>query len=270
MLGQELRQLRENADIKPTAAAKALGVTTSSLSRIETGKQAIKEPYVRVMASLGGASGDKLHELLILCDEAAQPEWYHALASSSPAWFRQYLGLESAASEIRTYCVELIDGRMQTEEYARAVAEANQPDASARDLDNYIALRRGRQARLVGDDPPRLHVIMNQLALVSNTGGPEVMRAQCERLLNLTELDHVTLQILPFGSGAHPSMTSGFTLLGFEEIPEMATVYIDVGRGAVYPDTKADLDQYGWKFDRLTGLALTPERSRDLIAKVGV
>jgi transcriptional regulator with XRE-family HTH domain len=269
-LGQELRQLREAAGITPVAAAKALGVSTSSLYRIETGGQAIKEPYVRVMASMGGADDTKLEELLIMCEEAAQPEWYYALTRSSPPWFKRFLGLESNASDIRTYCVELVDGLLQTEEYARAIALAGQPDASQQDLERYLALRRGRQALLESATPPRLHVVINQLALVSNAGGREVMRGQVARLLELARLEHVTIQVLEFGSGAHPAMTSGFTLLGFDQTPELATGYIDVGRGAVYPDEPADLEQYAWKFDQLIERALTPAKTLELLARVGV
>jgi transcriptional regulator with XRE-family HTH domain len=267
-LGQRLRQLREDAGVTPKAAAAVCEVSLSTLSKIETGKQQIRTLYVRALASLYGTDDVVLGELLATAGEANRSEWYVALASRAPKWFRQYLGYEAAATEIRTYSVELVDGRMQTEDYARAVALANQPDASERDLDGYVALRRGRQARLTGDDPPRLHVVMNQLALVSNTGGPDVMRGQIERLLELVELDHVTLQVLPFGSGAHPAMTSPFTMLGFDEMPDMATVYIENGRGAVYLDTKTDLDQYGWKFQQLADLALSPQDTRQLLTTV--
>jgi len=267
-LGQELRRLRLGEGIKPPVAAKALGVTASSLSRIENGKQAIKEPYVRVIAGMCGVDADELQDLLTMCEEAAQKEWYHDLATTSPDWFKRYLGFESAASEIRTYCSELVDGLMQTEDYARALAAASTRDGHVRDLDGLIKLRRGRQTRLVGDNPPRLHVVMNQLALVSNTGGPDVMRAQVERLLELAALQHVVVQVLPIGSGAHASMSSPFSLLGFDDIPQMATVYIDIGRGAIYLDERADLDTYGWKFTQLTDRALTPEKTRDLLVRV--
>lgn len=272
LLGQALRQLRTGAGITPADAAKALGVTTSSLSRIETGKQAIKEPYVRVIASMTNVNDDRLADLIILCEQAAQPEWYHALASSSPTWFRQYLGLESAASEIRIYSVELVPGLLQTEDYARAVM-ATQPDGAARDLDGAVKLRQGRQARLLGEDPPRLHAVINQLALVANVGGPAVMRAQCEQLLDFAGREHITLQVLPFGAGAHPAMTGapGFNLLDFDGRDEMPTVvYIDAGRGALYPDAPADLVQYRWTFDQLVDLALSPDDSRALLATVGV
>lgn len=263
-LGQELRRIREEADIKPAVVAKALDISASTLSRIETGRQMIKTLYVRHICAMCSVPED---ELVALAEEANQPEWYHAHVSKVPSWFRQYLGYEAAATEIRTYCVELVDGLMQTEDYASAIGRASQPDESDRDLDSYVALRRGRQARLTGEDPPRLHVVMHQAALASAAGGPAVMRGQCERLLELADLDHVTLRVLPFGVGAHPAMTSPFTMLGFD-VAAMATVYLENGRGAVYLDGKPDLDRYGWIFDQLTGLSLTAEKTLELIARV--
>jgi transcriptional regulator with XRE-family HTH domain len=266
-LGQRLRQLREDAGVTPKAAAAVCEVSTSTLSKIETGKQQIRTLYVRALASLYGADDDMLGELLATAEEANQSEWYVALASRVPKWFRQYLGYEAAATDISTYGVELVPGLMQTEEYARAIGRANQPDASDRDLDGYVALRRGRQARLVGEDPPRLHAVLNEAVLRRLVGGPDVMRAQIDRILDLADLEHVTVQVLPFAAGAHSAMTAPFTLLGFD-IAEMATVYLENGRGAVYLDDLPDLDRYGWMFDQLTRLALTPEKTRDVLASM--
>lgn len=267
-LGQRLRRLREAAGVRTTDAARHIEVSAGTLSKIEGGKQQIKLLYVRVLASVYSVSDDVRDELLAMAEEANQPEWYVAYASRVPKWFRQYLGYEAAATEIRTYCVELVDGRMQTEDYARAVAVANQPDATEKDLDSHVALRRGRQERLLADGGPRLHVVMNQLALAGNTGGPAVMRAQLEHLVELSDLPNVTLQVWPFGNGAHPAMTSPFTMLGFDQAPEMATVYIENGRGAVYLDDPRDRDQYGSKFGQLVGRALTPQATRDLLIRL--
>lgn len=266
-LGQRLRQLREAAGVTPREAAAVCEVSLPTLSKIETGKQQIRKLYVRALATLFGADDSLLDELLAMADEANQAEWYVALASRVPKWFRQFLGYEAAATDIRVYGVELVDGLMQTEDYARAVALANQPDASVRDLDGYVAVRRGRQARLVGDDPPRLHVVLNEAALRRLVGGSEVMRAQIEHIADLSELDHVTVQALPFAVGAHPAMTAPFTLLGFD-IEEMATVYLENGRGAVYVDDRPDLDRYGWMFDQLAALALTPDKTRELLIRL--
>ncbi|OLF07131.1 hypothetical protein BLA60_28375 [Actinophytocola xinjiangensis] len=264
-LGQELRRLREQAGVTPTEAARYLEVSQATLSKIESGKQQIKPLYVKLLASLYGVPDDANNELLQAAAEANQPEWYVALASQVPKWFRQYLGYEGAAAMISTYSVELIDGLLQTEEYARAVGLANQPDASGRDLDAYVALRRARQARVDGDDPPMLHAVLNEASLRTLVGGPEVMRDQLRRLAEVADQPHVTIQVLPFNAGAHPAMTSPFTLLGFD-IDEMATVYLENGRGAVYLDAPSDLDRYRWMFDRLTTLALPPANSIDLLS----
>jgi len=86
------------------------------------------------------------------------------------------------------------------------------------------------------------------------------MSGQLRRLVELAKLPHVTVQVLPFSAGAHPAMTAPFTLLGFDAA-EMATVYLENGRGAVYLDGRADLDRYGWMFQRLTAQAVSPEES---------
>ena len=230
------------------------------MSKIENGRQQIKPLYVKLLAALYAVPESERAALLELAEEANQPEWYVALASHVPQWFRQYLGYEGAASELRTYCVELVDGLMQTEEYARAVGLANQPDASGTDLDAHVALRRGRQARVTGNDPPALHTVLNEAAIRREVGGRDVMSGQLRRLVELAKLPHVTVQVLPFSAGAHPAMTAPFTLLGFDAA-EMATVYLENGRGAVYLDGRADLDRYGWMFQRLTAQAVSPEES---------
>lgn len=266
-LGQELAAARAAADMRVADAARAIEVSGPTLSKIENGKQQIKPLYVRVLAALYGVDDDTRDRLLEMAAEANQPEWYVAMASQVPKWFRQYLGYEAVASEIRTYTVELVDGLMQTEEYARALALAGSPEATDRDLDGYVAVRRGRQARLVGEQPPRLHTILNEAALRC-AFDRDVRRGQLERILELAGLPHVTVQVLRPDAGPHPGMTSGFTLLGFDEHPAMGTVYIENGRGAVYLDAKADLDQYTWKFDRIAELALTPQKSRDLLTRL--
>lgn len=98
---------------------------------------------MKLLAGLYGVGPEDRENLLTLVHEANQPEWYVALARHVPNWFRQYLGYEGSATEILAYSVELIDGCMQTEAYSRAIAQANQPDASDRDLDAYVAVRRG-------------------------------------------------------------------------------------------------------------------------------
>lgn len=267
-LGQQMRQLREAAGITVRAAAKEIESSNATMSKIESGKQAARPLYVKLLATMYGVEPAVRQSLIELAGEANQSEWFASLAKHIPDWFKLYLGYEGAASERRVYSVELIDGLLQTPEYAKAIARANRPDASDEDLDSSISVRRGRQERLTSDDPLTLHAIINEAALRRVIGSPKIMRDQLEHVVKLSKLPNVTVQILPFSAGAHPAMTSPFELLGFDDHPGMNTVYLENGRGALYLEGAADLTRYGWIFDELSKLALSPVKSRTLLATV--
>ncbi len=55
-----------------------------------------------------------------------------------------------------------------------------------------------RQSLLTKDDAPKLWVIMDETVLKRPVGSPQVMREQADKLLEATELSHVTLQIAEF------------------------------------------------------------------------
>ena len=267
-LGHQMRQLREQAGITLSAAAKEIESSNATMSKIEGGKQAVRPLYVKLLTAMYGVEPALRQELIDLSIEAGKSEWYAALAKSYPEWFRQYLGYESSANRRQVYSVELIDGLLQTADYARAIARVNRPEATERELDRSISLRQGRQERLTDEDPLELHVVMNEAALCRVVGSHEIMRAQVEHVLALAKLPHVTVQVLPFSAGAHPAMTAPFTLLGFDDYPAMNTVYLENGRGGLYLEGEADLERYSWMFDRLRDLALSPAKSRTMLTKV--
>jgi hypothetical protein len=238
------------------------------MSKIESGKQAARPVYVKLLASMYGVDISARQRLVELAGEAGQSEWFASLAKHIPDWFKLYLGYETAAHERRGYSAELIDGLLQTPEYARAVAAANRPRLDEDELGSKVGIRKRRQQRLAGDDPLTLHSIINEAALCRVVGCPEVMRAQLRHVIGLSELPNVTVQVLPFSAGVHPAMTAPFVLLGFQDHPGMDTVYLENGRGALYLEAESDLDRYNWVFDQVRGLALSPAKSRTLLATV--
>lgn len=267
-LGNELRKARDTAGVTIRAAAGEIEVMPGTLSKIEGGKQAIKGTYIKLLAPLYGLAAEERARLLMLAEEANQPGWWVSYGKLVPDWFRLYLGYESDASELNTYESELVPGLLQTEDYARAVVLASKPDSSEPELDRQVELRRERQRRITGDDPPTVHAVLNEAVLLRKVGGPDVMRAQLEHLVRLSKLPHVTLQVLPFDVGAHPAMTAPFNMLGFEEEPGMNTVYLENGRGSLYLEKPADLERYRQMFTQLAQQALAPKPSTQLIATV--
>lgn len=267
-LGNELRKAREAAGVTIRAAASEIEVQAGTLSKIEGGKQAIRTTYIKMLAPMYDLSPDRRADLLALAEEANQPGWWVSYGKLVPDWFRLYLGYESDASDLNTYESELVPGLLQTEDYARAVSLASKPDSTGAELDKQVELRRERQQRITGDDPPTMHAVLNEGVLLRKVGGPAVMRAQLEHLGKLAELRHVTIQVLPYSAGAHPAMTAPFLMLGFQDEPAMNTVYLENGRGSLYLEKPADLDRYRVMFDQLTRQALRPQESSEFIATV--
>jgi hypothetical protein len=94
------------------------------------------------------------------------------------------------------------------------------------------------------------------------------MRAQLERLLEVAELRHVTVQVVPFGRGGHAAAVGAFTVLRFgaPEVPDV--VYIEQLTSALYLDKREDVDHYLEVMNNLSTDALTPVQSAHFLAEV--
>ena len=109
---------------------------------------------------------------------------------------------------------------------------------------------------------------MDEAVLRRPVGGPAVMRAQFHHLVEVAELPHVTLQVVPFASGGHAGASGSFTVLRFEERDLPDVVYIEQLTGAVYLDQRPDVEHYLEVVDQLSGEALTPADTTRFIEQV--
>lgn len=126
-----------------------------------------------------------------------------------------------------------------------------------------------RQQRLTSvEDPLELVAILDEAVLHRPVGGEDVMRAQLAHLIEAAALPAVTLQVLPLGLGARPSLSASFTLLSFAPlgVPDMA--YGEHPMSAVHADKEADVARAALTYDRLRSLALNPADSVELIRRV--
>lgn len=177
-----------------------------------------------------------------------------------------YVELEDEAVAVRTFKIDLVDGLMQTPEYAAAVIQASQPSAPAELVRRQVDVRARRQARLRGTNPLRLEAIITEGALHIQVGGPETMRRQLEHLLALMELPNVDLGVVP-ATGAYPAMGTPFYILSFDRrYPDVG--YVELLDRGVYLEEPDDVQLYSAKFESLRAAALGPERSRELIATI--
>jgi hypothetical protein len=130
-----------------------------------------------------------------------------------------------------------------------------------------VAIRQERQARLFGDGPPQLWVVLNEAVIRRLVGGRDVVSEQLRRLRELAELPTVSLQVLPFDAGAHAAMGSSFSILRLPD-PGGQVVYLEDLWSAEYVDREAHVAAYNQVFDRLCTSALDAAETMSLIERV--
>jgi transcriptional regulator with XRE-family HTH domain len=265
-LGAHLRRLREAAHITTGEAAEAIRATHSKISRLERGRSSAKQRDVADLLTLYGVTDEaEREELLALARQASAPGWWQQYSDILPKWFELYVGLERAASIIRTYEVQFVHGLMQTEDYARAVIRIANAHAPPGEIDRRVSVRMRRQQLLTQPDAPELWAVLDEAALRRPPGGPKVMRAQLEHLLQLTDLPNVTLQIVPFHAGPHAAAGGPFTILRFPDPDLPDVVYLEQLNSALYLDQPDDVIDYVTVMDNLCVQAETGAASKDML-----
>src|SRR5262249_25986939 len=262
MLGTQLQRLREAADVTPDEAGYEIRASRSKISRMENGRVGFKERDVADLLTLYGMTDEeKRAGLLSLARQANAPGWWSTYSDVLADWFDTYLGLEAAASVIRTFELQFVHGLFQTEAYARAVTMLGHKATPAEEIDRRVSLRLKRQDLLTSPDPPRGWSVIDEAALRRPVGGRSVMRGQLRHLTQVAELPRVTIQVVPFGSGAHAAASSSFSILRFAE-PELPdVVYIELLTTALYREKREEVDHYMEVINHLSTQALTPDRT---------
>ncbi|MEU0838071.1 helix-turn-helix transcriptional regulator [Streptomyces sp. NPDC005962] len=266
LLGSQLRRLRETRGITREAAGYSIRASESKISRMELGRVSFKARDVEDLLTLYGVTEEAERAALLgLAREANLTGWWHSYGDVLPGWFQTYVGLEGAASHIAVYEVQFIHGLLQTEGYAHAVVTRGQPQACDSEVERRVALRLERQKLLVSERAPAFHVVLDEAALRRPYGGPEVMRAQIQHLISVSEQPNVRLQVMPFAFGGHAGESGAFTLLRFPESDLPDVVYLEQLTSALYLDKPDEVGQYERVLARLGADGLSPEKSRDLL-----
>ncbi len=183
-------------------------------------------------------------------------------------WFRDLVETERQAASIQTYESYLVPGLLQTEEYARHAVSATRPMLSEDEIQRAVTLRMTRQEILRQDDAPRLWVIIDESVLRREVGSKDVMRAQCERLLEVGQRPHIAIQVAPDANGAACAYGKDFMILTFNgsgKRPRPPMAYLEDMRTARYVREQDEVGAYSTTFDYLRSNALDDLRSADLI-----
>lgn len=212
--------------------------------------------------------GKQREVLLTLAREARQRGWWQSYRGDAvPEWFQVYLGLEAEAASIREYDAELVPGLLQTADYYRAFMRTAPAAGDDDAIERKIAVRTARQERLLADDAPQCWAILNEAVIRRVVGGPDVMRAQLNHIVELANRPHLSVQVFSFRAGAHPAMDGSFIILGFPEALDPDVVYLESQTGSLYLERTSEVERYQAMFNHLVAKALGPDESVSLIAE---
>ena len=265
-LATRLRQLREQAGLTVAAAADAVEWTPSKVVWIEGNRGKRPHPNdVRLLCGAYSASPEITESLVQLARDGRMKGWWDPYAHYLPNPYENYVGLEAEAATVLNFELGMIPGLLQTADYARAMIEGP-AEIGADKVDKRVEVRTTRQTYLRQDPPMRLLTVIDEAALHRQVGGPEVMRAQLRHLIDIAEeLPRVTIQVIPFARGAHPSMTNGFAILQFPEPEDPDVVYIENAAGGLWLEKDAEVTEHHVAFQHLLG---TADSARDTIALI--
>jgi hypothetical protein len=269
VLGAQMRGLRRAGGFSLEAAGLVIRASGSKMSRMERGRVSCAQRDIADLLTLYGIHGEQERAVMLqLAREANTPGWWHRYSDVLPSWFESYVGLEEAASRIRIYEIQFVPGLLQTESYARTVIQRGNQEAADKEIDERVALRMTRQAILVQPEAPQYWAVVHEGTLRRPLGSRQLMRGQIEHLMEMTQLPHVTLRIVPSSKESTAGEGGPFTILRFSELDLPDVVYLEHLTSAIYLDKRDDLERYLAVMDRLLleagSLAATEGILRDI------
>jgi transcriptional regulator with XRE-family HTH domain len=263
LLGTQLRRLREARGITAQEAAREIRGSESKISRIELGRNAVREVDIADLLNLYGISdAAEREQLLTLASQANQQGWWHRYQDVLPGWFQSYIGLEESAESIRSFDTQFVPGLLQTEDYSEAVIALGR--YSRDETDRLVYLRKERQRRFTSGGL-RLWAIIDEVALRRPVGSAALRCAQLEHLLDISNRPGLTIQVTPFLTGASYAAPGSFSILQFatDDLPDI--VYVEQLTSAMYLDKRADVDRYAEAMDHISVTSTTPDETTALI-----
>ena len=264
LLGNNLRSLRESKGISAKQAAEAIRASESKISRIELGRNGIREIDVLDLLTLYDVAPADREPLLALAAQANRRGWWHSYGDILPDWFRAYIGMEEAARSIRIYEPQFVPGLLQTEDYAAAVLSLG--DFPIGLAERHVVLRKERQRRF-REGQLKLWVVVDEAALRRPVGSAAIQLYQLRHLLETSASPSLTLQVVPYGVGGHAA-PGGFSILRFAEADLPDLVYVENLTSALYLEKQVDVDRYLLAMERLSIVASKPQESAGILTGI--
>ncbi|MEU9843110.1 helix-turn-helix transcriptional regulator [Actinomadura sp. NPDC048032] len=253
--GTELRAFREAAGLSRPQLAEKLGYTPQWIGQVESGKNGPSEEFAKDCDTYFKTNGTFYRVW----------EWIRDFGRLAvlPPGFPDFVVREREAEVIHIFETMVITGLFQTPEYAHEVLKLGKTSEAVGQL---VSARMERQEILERENPPHVFALFDEGAIRRPIGPPELMKKQIQHLIDLTDLPHVTIQVVPTIKGAYPGLPGAFTVLAFKDEPDAVLVEGHVGGQLV--DHPGVVRKYGVRFDLIRASAMSAEDSLALLRTI--
>lgn len=266
-LAQEVRRLREAAELNQSDVAKRLRCNSAKIAHMESMRNTISGPDLEVMLALFEVPTERVEWYLRLAELAKEKGWWDG-NRAVPDWFSLYVGLEWGAERIREWELGFPPGILQTRSYVEALV-SNEDGLSEVAVRELVDARLRRQEALRRRDGPlRMHAIVDEAALRRGVGGAEVMREQLDYLVEVQRWENVTVQVMPFSAGEHRGHLGSFSWMGFPRAGDPGVVYLENQRGGIYLEEVDEVAMFNGVFESLSEQALSPADSTGFLSEL--
>ncbi|WP_328671633.1 helix-turn-helix domain-containing protein [Streptomyces sp. NBC_00322] len=253
-LGHQLKLWREAAGLRPAEFGAAIGYGENLVYKVEGGKRIPRPEFLDKADQVLGAGG-KIAAMKKDIAEARYPKKVRDLAK-----------LEAQAVEVGVYGNHNVHGLLQTEEYARRLFEMRQPAYSQDEVERAVAARMARNVVFGRSPAPALTFVQEEVTLRRPLGGRMVLRRQLERLLEVGQLRHVAIQVMPTDRDDHAGMGGGIEVLKFGD---GSAVGRDEGQSGGRPFSEPkQLRILDLRYGMIRAQALTPRESLAFIEQM--
>lgn len=239
---------------------------SSRFSRVERGYYRIsREQVLDLTKKLGVDDPEGVEEVARAAEQPPGAGWWAPYAHRIGQNYLDFIELESSATEIRIHHPVIVPGPLQSPGYIREMITRALTAVSKEQAEVLVNIRFARQEILTRTDRPvKLHALVPEVAFRAQFEQGPLMRDQLRRLLDLTDMPNVTLQIIPLT--AHPTYgaNGAITLMGFKH-PWVPVASVDSPMGGNHTEEPEQVDFLEREFRGIASIALPAERSRDVI-----
>ncbi|MFD9053124.1 helix-turn-helix domain-containing protein [Streptomyces zaomyceticus] len=248
---EESRRLRVERKLSLRQLGERVGWDWSLFGKMEKGETISSPDVVQALETFYGTPG----LLLALWELAAGDK------SQFKERYRRYMTLEAEAVSLWHFAVSVLPGLLQTPGYAREVLTAG--GYTGKDLEQQVEARMGRKVLLEGEDAPPFRTILAEAVLRTPVQDDREWRAQLECLVEMSERQNITVQVLLQSAGVHGLVGTEVWFLRLSNGRPVA--YTENAHSGELIEESGRIERMQRAYDVVRDMALSPAESRKFI-----